>query len=205
MSYTSEETDVLTEVVNIGVGRAAASLNELIGERIELSVPQVTLCTLSEIQGNVREDRGELDTSIIQDFDGPTSGRAVLAFPGSSALKLGQILADLDEEPTELDFDLRDVLNEVGNIVLNGVLGSLSNLLQGNLRYTVPKLSTETSFWELVQRHLARDENGETPVLIADARFQVAARNIGGSLILLFDCGGIQAITDSLLNTEGMP
>ena len=202
MSYSPEVTDALTEVVNIGVGRAAASLNELIGERIELSVPQVTFCALSAIQGNEQLHGADLDTSIIQDFEGPTSGRAVLAFPGSSAMKLGQILAGLDETPTELDFDLRDVLNEVGNIVLNGVLGSLSNILQGHLQYTVPQLSTETSLRQLVDRHMRRDSSGDATVLIADARFNVAARNICGSLILLFDCGGINAITDVLLQDE---
>ncbi len=206
MNYTSDEMDALTEVVNIGVGRAAAALSDLIGDRIVLSVPRVTFSTLNQIRKEAAEPHVDLDTSVIQDFEGPTSGRAVLAFPQSSALKLGQILADLDETPEELDFDLQDVLNEVGNIVLNGVLGSLSNLLHDNLQYTVPTLSQETSLAQLVKAQLS-DEPGECsddnrPVLVADAHFNVATRNISGSLLLLFDEGGIKAITDSLLGDE---
>ncbi len=204
MNRAIEEADALTEVVNIGVGRAAAALSDLIGERIELSVPRVQLMTLAAIQPNGPHLEGDLDTSVIQDFEGPTSGRAILAFPGSSALKLGQILADLDETPTELDFDLQDVLNEVGNIVLNGVLGSLSNLLQDNLRYTVPSLSTETSLLQLVTSELSKHSDDDLPVLVADTKFLVSARNISGSLILLFDAGGIKAITDCLLNEEAV-
>ena len=142
MIHTSDHLDALTEVVNIGVGRAAAALSELLGSRIDLTVPTVSLLKFSELSEEVSS---KLDTSIIQDFVGPTSGRAILAFPDASALKLGQILADLDDIPPELDFDLQDVLNEVGNIVLNGVLGSLSNIVKGSLQYTVPVLATETS------------------------------------------------------------
>ncbi len=208
MNYSSDEMDALTEVVNIGVGRAAAALSDLIGDRIVLNVPRVAFSTLNQIREEVSEPHVDLDTSVIQDFEGPTSGRAVLAFPQSSALKLGQILADLDETPDELDFDLQDVLNEVGNIVLNGVLGSLSNLVHGNLQYTVPILSTETSLAQLVKEQLGEDQ-GDTsdedrPVLIADAQFNVATRNISGSLLLLFDAGGIKAITNSLLEDEAI-
>ncbi len=194
MNYTIDHIDALTEVVNIGIGRAAASLSELIGARIELSVPAVKLVRFSELA----EESQELDTSIIQDFVGPTSGRAVLAFPEASALKLGQILAELDDVPAELDFDLQDVLNEVGNIVLNGVLGSLSNIVQGNLQYTVPVLTTETTLTQLAKPNLGEGEEDQ-PVLVADAWFEVAERNISGSLVLLFDSGGVEAITNALV------
>ena len=40
---TELELDALTEMVNIGVNRAAASLREMIGEQVLLSVPKVTL------------------------------------------------------------------------------------------------------------------------------------------------------------------
>lgn len=195
MNYTADQTDALTEIVNIGIGRAAASLSELIGARIELAVPEVALVSFADLPPAITR---ELDTSIVQDFEGQTSGRAVLAFPEASALKLGQILADLDEAPTELDFDLQDVLNEVGNIVLNGVLGSLSNVANCSLRYSVPTLSTATSFAELAKSHLG-EVTPEQPVLVADARFDVAERNISGSLLLLFQAGGIEQLTRSIL------
>jgi len=37
------QLDALTEMVNIGVNRAAAGLREMVGEQVHLSVPQVTL------------------------------------------------------------------------------------------------------------------------------------------------------------------
>ncbi len=146
--------DALTEVVNISVGRAAATMRVLIGDRVVLDAPRVTLSTLNRIREQSSNPHVDLDTSVIQDFDGVTSGRAVLAFSQSNALKLGQILNDLDGTPDEFDFDLQDILNKVGYIVLNGLLGSLSNLLHGNLRYTVPFLSTDDSLAQFVIEQL---------------------------------------------------
>jgi chemotaxis protein CheY-P-specific phosphatase CheC len=39
------EIDALTEIVNIGVGRAATSLRDMVGEQVMLSVPRVTTLT----------------------------------------------------------------------------------------------------------------------------------------------------------------
>ena len=44
MILTDEQQDILTELVNIGVGRAAASLSELVGKRIDLNVPKLVIC-----------------------------------------------------------------------------------------------------------------------------------------------------------------
>ncbi|MDP6442262.1 MAG: chemotaxis protein CheC [Pirellulaceae bacterium] len=196
MNYTIEQTDALVELVNIGMGRAGASLSDLIDDRIELRVPHVVLCSINELDDN--REFGELDTSIIQDFAGVTSGRAILAFPEPSARKLGQILAGLEETPAELDFDLKDMLNEVGNIVLNGVLGTVGNMLDSCLEYTVPHFSGAESIGGVVREYL-HDEGGERSILVADARFSVASRNIAGSLVLLFDVGGIERVLESLL------
>jgi len=42
------ELDALTELVNIGVSRAATSLRDMIGEQVHLSVPNVSLVGRSE-------------------------------------------------------------------------------------------------------------------------------------------------------------
>jgi chemotaxis protein CheY-P-specific phosphatase CheC len=40
---TGLQLDALTEIVNIGVNRAAASLREMVGEQVHLSVPKLAL------------------------------------------------------------------------------------------------------------------------------------------------------------------
>ena len=41
VELSAEERDVITELMNMGVGLAAASFSEMIGEEVLLSVPEV--------------------------------------------------------------------------------------------------------------------------------------------------------------------
>jgi len=42
------ELDAFTELVNIGVSRAASSLREMVGEQVHLSVPTVVMVSRDE-------------------------------------------------------------------------------------------------------------------------------------------------------------
>jgi len=198
MKLSDLQIDGLTEMVNIGVGRAAASLSELIGERIELHVPSIEVCQLDELVAQMESGDRELETSIVQDFRGNVSGRAVLSFPRESGLKLGQVLGNLDTMPDEVDLDLQGILVEVGNILLNAVLGTVGNVLDSTLAYTVPELCTGSRAGTLLTERVVGDSRDHA-ILIADARFRVSARDISGSLVVLFEVGSIDTLSRALL------
>ena len=200
MNMTDDQKDALTEIINVGVGRAGAMLSDLVDDRIELRVPSVQMCDLSEIE-NVLGARGEmLDTSIFQDFEGSVSGRTILAFPRDSGLRLGQILGELDQTPDELDVDLIGILTEVGNILINGVMGSISNMFESTLSYTVPELATQTGLAELARHPVAATRQPQT-VIYSDAHFTVSGTEINGSLLLIFNLPEIENALLSLLET----
>ena len=199
MQLTDDQNDALTEVVNIGVGKAAAALSQLMGERICLSVPRIIVCDPDELSRNLDASPEQLDTSVVQDFNGDVSGRAVLAFPRSSGVKLGQVLAGLNETSDELDLDLADTLEEVGNIVLNGVLGSISNLLASGLIYSVPRLHADTDVRHLLTDHPTDKQHTSRTRLMANTQFDVASRSISGSLLIVFNLGSIETIIEAAL------
>jgi chemotaxis protein CheC len=198
------EHDILTEVVNIGMGKAADSLSQLIGERICLSVPGIVVCEPEELSRILGERSELLDTSVVQEFEGSVSGRAVLAFPRASGVKLGQVLAGLDETPGELDLDLSEILEEVGNIVLNGVLGSIGNMLDTGLAYSVPRLYKATDVRQLVTSPAGEECTARTQ-LLADTRFEVSSRRISGSLLIMFGLGSIETVIAAALEQVTQP
>ncbi|MEM6655830.1 MAG: hypothetical protein AAF596_08515, partial [Planctomycetota bacterium] len=144
-----------------------------------------------------------LNTSVIQDFSGLVHGRALLAFPRSSGVALARLLCEEDEGQDELELDLAGILEEVGNIVLNGVLGSLSNLLEGNLDYSVPRLTTDRGADAVICERGACDATSDHTILMADTHFEVADSEINGSLLLAFNMSEIRPLLDNLiLSTE---
>ena len=56
MNLTAVQEDALTEVINIGFGRAAASLSKLTGQRVQLEVPNIAMCPLDELSDRLRPD-----------------------------------------------------------------------------------------------------------------------------------------------------
>jgi hypothetical protein len=82
------ERDALTELVNIGVSRAAGNLRKMVGEQVLLSVPSVEVVTREGATILIRErESGEL-VAVRQDFEGVFSGRALLIFPKSNSMAL---------------------------------------------------------------------------------------------------------------------
>lgn len=197
MRLTEDHIDALTEIVNIGVGRSAASLSELTDRHIALRVPAITPWTP---QGDADDAHKSLNTSVTQDFSGSLEGRALLSFPSASGVALARLLSgEEDGEPDELEMDLAGILEEVGNIVLNGVLGSLSNVIEGNLDYTVPRLTTDRLAQDVLAEHRTTDGLTGQTILVADTHFEVSESEIGGSLLLVFDMRQMESLLDNLL------
>ena len=122
MELTVGQTDALTELINIGYARAAAALSELSGHRISLEVPEVAVHLISEIFSRLQTVvKGEV-ASVNQVFSGPIAGNAILLLDHEAALLLNRLLTDRPDT-RDLDGAAREVITEVGNVVLNACLG----------------------------------------------------------------------------------
>lgn len=198
MKLNEIELDALTEIINIGAGRAAKSLSEITGSRIELSVPNIEVCGTSNFSEIVEKLDLEFSTAVQQGFQSDVSGRAFLVFPERNAFELARIVGGIDATNVEMDDELCGVLEEIGNIVLNAVLGSMANILNCELTYTLPELCTKNTIAKII---MGCADDAQSVVLIADTSFTVASNAISGSLLLLFETGDIKSLLTSLTAT----
>ena len=53
MTINGAQLDALTEIFNIGAGRAASSLSDIVGDEVLLSVPRIEFYRASDINANV--------------------------------------------------------------------------------------------------------------------------------------------------------
>lgn len=144
MLLTDEQRDALTELINIGFARTAASLSELTGYRVLLEVPQVSIHPIHELFPKLSSFvEGEVAT-VQQIFTGPVSGNALLLLNYDGALMLTDLLAPEGSFPAHrLDASACEVLTEIGNILLNACLSMFGNLLQISISFSVPRLHLE--------------------------------------------------------------
>jgi chemotaxis protein CheC len=151
MNSTPYQIDALTELINIGVGRAAGTLNQILEAHVHLQVPFVKIFPSSQIEKALSNIATTPLSLVRLIFKGSFSGTALLAFPSDSASHLVDILTGEESDISDLDSIRVGALTEVGNIVLNGVMGSLSNVLQEHLIYSIP-VYIEDSIETLITR-----------------------------------------------------
>ncbi|MGC8865862.1 MAG: chemotaxis protein CheC [Bacteroidales bacterium] len=141
MILTNTQKDNLTELINIGFSRAAAALSELTGDRILLEVPKVNVVPVNELSKRLSPMADGEVTTVHQLFAGEVSGDAMLILNRQGALLLTDLLTE-SETGTYTDFSstVKEVLLEVGNIILNSCLGMFGNLLKVHFTFSVPEL-----------------------------------------------------------------
>jgi len=196
MELTASQNDALTELINIGYARAAAALSDLTGHRISLEVPEVAIHLMSDIKDRLsRVIKGEV-ASVHQVFSGPLRGNAILLLDREAALLLNGLLTDRANS-AELDGAAREVITEVGNIVLTACLGAFGNLLKVQVSFTVPYLQVES-----VHRVLSSITVGGNELeyaLVIHTRFQMRASNVIGYLVIIL---GVTSLETLLLELE---
>lgn len=196
MNVSDDQIDALKELINIGVGRAAGSLNQMCGAPIRLSVPSLRVVrpdSLTPLGG----DSCETLAAVRMPFAGRFRGSADLIFPADSAAKLICLLTD-EEDDSELDALRAATLTEVGNIVLNGVMGSMMNVLGDEIVYEVPTYS-EGAASEISQVFGADSALllAQTQFFIGRSQFAIESTAVTGEVSLVF---GIEAF-ESLVGT----
>ena len=199
MELTVSQQDALTELINIGYARAAAALSDLTGHRISLEVPEVAIHLIPEIKERLsRVIKGEI-ASVHQVFSGPIRGNAILLLDREAALLLNGLLTDR-LETSELDGAAREVITEVGNIVLNACLGAFGNLLKVQVSFTVPYLQVEN-----VQKVLASITVGGNELeyaLVIHTRFHMRTNNVSGYLVIILGVTSLETLLVELKKWE---
>ena len=184
------ERDAVTELANIGVSRAAASLRKMVGHQVLLSVPSVDILTRKAAGALINERENASLVAVQQAFSGPFAGRALLIFPETNSLQLIRAIIGDDDtnEVAELE---EEALAETGNVILNGCLGTIANLLRQSLTLSLPTV-LRGSGSDLFQP--SEEPDGEGLVLFLYINFSVRDRDIRGYIAMLMDLPALAAM-----------
>ncbi|HBB31412.1 MAG TPA: chemotaxis protein CheC [Cyanobacteria bacterium UBA8803] len=195
MQLTTDQSDALQELINIGVGQAAGMLNEMIEFRIHLQIPEIELLSPLELQNQLKYRLGVDPLAAVQlGFSGSFAGSAQLIFPTDSAATLVSVLTGETMESPDLNSLKISTLSEVGNIVINGVMGSISNVLNQPLDYEVPTYAEE----EIESLLPVEKSQDDATVLLARTRFNIEELQVQGDIVLFFDVGSFKVLLEAI-------
>ncbi len=196
MKLTPERLDALTELINIGVGQAAGTLSQMLEFTIKLKVPLVKILSPQLLQQELRGRLGQQYLSSVKlEFSGSFSGNAQLVFPTESAATLVSLLTGEESETNDLDALRIGTLTEVGNIVINGVMGSISNILTQPINYNLPNY-IEQDIEHLLLSSISEQNYKE--VLLAQSQFDIEELEVKGDIILFFNVGSLDSFLEAI-------
>ncbi|HKF57691.1 MAG TPA: chemotaxis protein CheC, partial [Blastocatellia bacterium] len=192
MELTERQKDALSELINIAFSRTAASLSELTGHRVLLDVPEVAIFPISELAEELSKFLPAEVATVHQVFTGPVTGDALLLMNYDGAITLTELLTDERSRSDRLNLSAREVLTEVGNILLNACLGVFGNLLQVHVSFSVPRLHLETL--EALLRSLAIGREGLRYALVVYTSFRLRDSAVSGYLVIALNVASLDRL-----------
>jgi len=89
---------------------------------------------------------------------------------------------------------------EVGNIVINSVIGTISNILQKQVKYHLPNYM-ESNLYHVLGLDQVPDDH---IIIVAHTHFVAINRAINGKILLVFEASSLQSLMDLILASDSI-
>jgi len=190
-SLSELQMDALTEIFNIGAGRAAFSLSEIVGDEIKLSVPIIRLCQSAEINTNALLITHSHMGTVRQHFNGVFDATAMLLFSEERALGIVRDMMKSEMNLEDLVEFEQEAMCELGNIVLNACLSVMADMLDITLSSSLPTYSVDSS--DDIIYGIICEEN-QPFVLLLHIHLGIEKHNSQGYLIFLLSYSSLNEL-----------
>ena len=202
MNLTDMEKDILKEIGNMCAGNATTALAQIIGRRIELELPSVSVIEVQQLPKFMNVDPEEPIIGIHMHIWGGAKGNALMVLPKNESFRLIDLLiGPLSENPSNLTEIGISALKELGNIIVSSYLSALSAFTGISAFPSTVTLTSGAarSLVGLAFQGMRNDEFEET--ILVEACFKETKRDLTGSFFIIFDA---ESIKDILSKTKGM-
>ncbi len=181
--FDALELDLLTELFNVGVGKAAASLSAMMKQEILLDVPKVEVLTGRELAKHFVYE--EPLCCIRQEATGEFDFTSSLMFPEQCSLEIVRLLLDSELDDKVL-LELRpEAMTEIGNILLNACIGRIAQMMDVSFTFGLPEFLLKNPR-ELMD-YLAISDSNKAHVLLVSIQMVLKKSDVAGDLMFVFD------------------
>ena len=138
LQITDLEKDILKEILNIGLARAADSFASIAKEKVFMKVPDLELIgadNLYQLIGGYEDSHEIIQSDIKGDFNGTT----LMFFSGNHVEMLSAVCLNLkDSYRKPLTMMQESLLLEISNIITGAFVTQLANILKADIYGSPP-------------------------------------------------------------------
>jgi len=139
MKFTDEQKDVLLEVCNVGMSKAATQLSVLLNGPVKLNNPALEFLSTSALNNYQLGEPGDIMSMVHQGLEHDFEGHAMLVFKRDYSKRL--LEAVIGEVPNLNADEIRsceqEAMLEIGNIVISSCVTALVDMLSQRVGLTV--------------------------------------------------------------------
>lgn len=194
MAYSDIQLDALKETMNIGGGKAATTISQMIGSVIRMRVPEVTILSYSELYAQVMADDQEV-YAVLSSIVGDLKGAMLFVITNAAAKDLSGLMVGTKEELSE---EIKvSAVSELTNIVSSSFLTSIGGLLDKKIKPEVPFCSYDVFGAVISSAYMEFDQFGDEVMVIRN-EFSYDSKQLEASLYFIPEVGVIDKIIKAL-------
>ncbi|MDM8551696.1 chemotaxis protein CheC [Desulfobacterales bacterium HSG2] len=188
--------DIITEVINIGVGEAADALSKLVNTRVIIRTPDVRIMDAEAVHEYIRKEAASLSVYISQNFKEMIKGKTVLFYTKECAISLLNAIYGETLMTSSLTESGIATLNEIGNIIMVTCMSEISNLIEARISFELPEVTIEIS--ESYFQNLLKDLGELDKAIVVKSEMCIKEDDIQGYLFVLLSFEDFNLVIEKL-------
>ncbi|WP_221801072.1 hypothetical protein [Oceanobacter mangrovi] len=196
--------DVLAESLNLGLGHVIEELAEISNSKIELHVPEVNMVPKNEALTFTSMLRSAGKAIFVQQrFSGEITGEALLFFSEEESLNLlNGLLSENEQSLIEFAATEEEMLLDLTNVAVSGVIYALSNLLGIRLNTELPRC--EYGYFDDICGSTSLLDDADDMVLFLTISFTVVKKNSRAQLMFFQPRDTLEKLYDHIQKRLGL-
>lgn len=185
-----DQTDMLAEIFNMGMGQSLGALSKITGQEHEItfSIPKIEVISRKDF---FRTGDGlQRMALIIQKYSGDLEGNAIFYLPSNAGKELAKLIIGTDITSDQIEKLESDAMIEIGNIFINSSVSCLSNFLDVKIETKIPEMIFQDKMLALME--------GDGDIIHLNAQFNIAHLQLQGDIAFVIDNDSIQKLTQCI-------
>ncbi|QCR24905.1 chemotaxis protein CheC [Pontibacter sp. SGAir0037] len=192
---TELERDIIKEILNIGLARAADSFAVIAKDRVLLKVPDIQLIEVKDLIQLVTKYE---DTHVIiqSDIKGDFNGATLMLFSDDHIKMLSEVCLNMVEvQQGVMSVMQESLLLEISNIITGALVTQLANILKSSI-YGSPPKAPKNHIAESLKDILVQHPLFQPLVFTVLTQFTHNSKKVELPLLLFFDTNTLLKILD---------
>ncbi len=196
---TSMHFDVLRELGNIGSGNAVTSLAKMLDKKVDMSVPLVQFLDFSDLAGAIGGPENYVAGVLVMLSGGLNGIMMFLLEQKGAKVLINELFSNISNKYADLPLEEIELsaLKELGNILTNSYLNSLSVMLNLDIKPSVPSLAIDMA-GAILSVPAIEFSKVSDKVLFIDTIFKTTDTDVDGYFILVPEFDSFKIIMSNL-------